>query len=70
VLLGVAILVTALNLAAYSHVLVGFAFPYQPILISLGSLVGMVLLFIAFAQGLPAVVTTAGGHEAVAIPAD
>jgi hypothetical protein len=30
----------------------------------------MVLLFIAFAQGLPAVVTTAGGHEAVAIPAD
>jgi hypothetical protein len=36
----------------------------------LGGLVGMVLLLIGFAQGLPAVVTTEGGDEAVATLAD
>jgi hypothetical protein len=70
VLLGVAILVTAMNLEDYSQLPVYTALPYQILLVSLGSLVGMALLLIAFAQGLPAVVTIAGGDEAVAIPAD
>jgi hypothetical protein len=47
------------------------AFLDQIVLVDiLGVLVGMVLLLIGFAQGLPAVVTMAGGEEALAIPDD
>jgi len=75
VLLGVFILSIALeNLALDSAALGSGTYPAffnQIVLVdSLGGLVGMVLLLIGFAQGLPAAVTMAGGDEAVATIAD
>jgi hypothetical protein len=68
------ILLSSLNLALASLALGSdtyLAFLDQIVLVDiLGVLVGMVLLLIGFAQGLPAVVTMAGGEEALAIPDD
>jgi hypothetical protein len=74
VMLYTYILLSSLNLALASLALGSdtyLAFLDQIVLVDiLGVLVGMVLLLIGFAQGLPAVVTMAGGEEALAIPDD
>jgi hypothetical protein len=74
VMLCTYILLSSLNLTLASPALGSdtyLAFLDQIVLVDiLGVLVGMVLLLIGFAQGLPAVATMAGGEEALAIPDD
>jgi hypothetical protein len=68
VMLGMYILLSSLSLAMASPALGSdtFAFLDQIVLVDiLGGLVGMLLLLIGFAQGLPAVVAMAGGGEPV-----
>jgi len=68
-MLGASILVIALNIASYSS----FVYVALPLiwLDIVGGLIGMAMLLVGFAQGLPDAASRAGGaDEAVAVPSD